>query len=160
MFINPYSLKVVHNYKKNMKIFLIASIISFTSLNIFTQDKYLSTISETQELSKEVVSLFTENKISESFEQLSPYWPLPENEINSLEEKTIKYINILEQRYGKSIDALKVKNETISDIASRETYLIRFEYSAIRLIFTFYRNDKGWIINAFKWDDSFSEEFK
>ncbi len=143
-----------------MKTLLIASIISFSSLSLFAQDKYLTNISETQELSKEVVLLFSENKISESFEQLSPYWPLPENEISSLEEKTIKYINILGQRYGKSIGVLKIKNETISDIASRETYLIRFEYSAIRLILTFYKNDKGWIINAFKWDDSFTEEFK
>ena len=115
---------------------------------------------ETQELSKKVVALFNENKISESFGELAPYWPLPQNEFESLESKTIKYLNLIEDRFGKSVGTLKVNNETISDIAIRETYLIRFENTAIRLIFTYYKNDKGWIVNAFKWDDSFTEEFK
>jgi hypothetical protein len=85
---------------------------------------------------------------------------IAEDELESIEEKTIKYLNIIEQRFGKSIGTLKVKNETISDIAIRETYFIRFENTAIRLIFTYYKNDNGWIVNAFKWDDSFTEEFK
>jgi len=95
-----------------------------------------------------------------SFEQLALYWPLPQNELDAMEEKTMKYLNIVEQRIGKSIGTLKVRNEKISEIALRETYLIRYEYTAIRLVFTYYKNDKGWIVNAFKWDDLFTEEFK
>jgi len=145
---------------RNIKKILLTSILSLISLGLFAQNKYLKNVTETQELSKKIVSYFIENKISESFEQLTPYWPLPQNEIESLEEKTIKYLNIIEQRFGKSIGSLKVKNETISDVAIRETYLIRYENTAIRLIFTYYKNNNGWIVNAFKWDDSFSEEFK
>ncbi|MCB0465589.1 MAG: hypothetical protein KDC78_07940, partial [Aequorivita sp.] len=110
--------------------------------------------------SKKVVSLFKENKISQSFEELTPYWPMPQNEIESIEGQTIKYLNLIEQRFGKPIGDLKVKNETISDFVIRETYIIRYTNSAIRLIFTYYKNEEGWIINAFKWDDSFTEEFK
>jgi hypothetical protein len=77
-----------------------------------------------------------------------------------LKLKTIKYLNLIEERFGAPIGSLKVKNETISDVATRETYLIRYENTAIRLIFTYYKNDKGWIVNAFKWDDSFGEEFE
>lgn len=143
-----------------MKRTIIVIILSLVSLNLFAQDSYLKDINEVQELSKKIVNLFDENKISESFDQLSSYWPMPENELNVIEEKTIKYMNIVEQRYGKSIGTLKVKNETISDIAIRETYIIRYEKAAIRIIFTYYKNNNGWIINAFKWDDSFEEEFK
>ena len=125
-----------------------------------TQTNYLKNEKETQELSQKVVSLFEKNKISESFEQLTLYWPLPKNEIESLEEKTMKYMNIIEERLGKPIGILKVKNETISDIALRETYLIRYEYTAIRIIFTYYKNNNGWLVNSFKWDDSFNEEFE
>ena len=123
------------------------------------QEKFLKNDTETQELSKKIVLLFSENKISQAFKQLTPYWPMPENEIESLEEKTLKYLNLIEERFGKAIGTLKVKNETISDIAIRETYLIRYENTAIRVIFTYYRNENGWIVNAFKWDDSFTEEF-
>lgn len=143
-----------------MKKTLFAITLSITSLGLFAQDNYLKNESETQELSKKVVSLFGDNNISESFDELTPYWPLPQNEIESLEEKTIKYLNLIQQRFGESIGTIKVKNETISDIAIRETYLVRYANSAIRLIFTYYKNDNGWIVNAFKWDDSFTEEFK
>lgn len=139
---------------------LFAITLSITSLGLFAQDNYLKNENETQELSKKVVSLFGDNNISESFDELTPYWPLPQNEIESLEEKTIKYLNLIQQRFGESIGTIKVKNETISDIAIRETYLVRYANSAIRLIFTYYKNDNGWIVNAFKWDDSFTEEFK
>ena len=143
-----------------MKKTFITLILSFLSLSIFAQDKYLKNEKETQELSRKVVSLFSDNKISESFDQLIPYWPIPQTEIESVEAKTIKYLNLIKQRFGKSIGTFKVKNETISDFAIRETYLIRYENTAIRLIFTYYKNNNGWIVNAFKWDDSFSKEFK
>lgn len=134
--------------------------LSLVSLNLFAQDEYLKDINETQELSQKVVELFVQNKITESFALLSHFWPMPENELESLEEKTIKYLNLIDQRFGKSIGILKVKNETISDFAIRETYIIRYEYSAIRVKFTYYKNNNGWIVNAFKWDDSYEEEFK
>lgn len=143
-----------------MKKTLTLLIVTLLSLTSIAQDKILKSEAETQELSKKVVLLFSQNKISESFKQLKPYWPLPENELESMEEKTLKYLNLIEERFGKSIGTLKVKNETISDIAIRETYLIRYENTAIRVIFTYYRNENGWIVNAFKWDDSFTEEFK
>lgn len=143
-----------------MKQMLVITILTFISLNLSAQGKYLKDVSETQELSKKVLKLFSDNKISESFKELSFYWPLPQNEIDALEEKTIKYLNLINERFGKSIGTVKVKNETIADIATRETYLIRFENTAIRVIFTYYKNDNGWIVNAFKWDYSFTEEFE
>ena len=124
------------------------------------QDKYLNNIQETQELSKNIATLFKENQVSTAFGRLTPYWPMPQNELNAIEEKTIKYLNLLENRFGTAIGADKIKNETISNIALRETYLVRYSKSAIRLKFTYYKNDYGWIVNAFKWDDAFDEEFE
>ena len=143
-----------------MKKTIIAISLSFISFGLFAQKKYMKDINETKELSKNIVSLFNDNKISESFDQLTLYWSIPQNEIESIEEKSIKYLNIIGQRFGKSLGIIKIKNETISDIAIRETYLIRYDNHAIRLIFTYYKNNNGWVVNAFKWDDSFSKEFK
>lgn len=142
-----------------MKKTAITIILAFISFYSFAQVKYLKDVEDTQQLSNKIVELFQENKISKSFEELTPYWPMPQNELDALEEKTIKYINIIEQRYGQSIGKIKVRNEKISKIAIRETYLIQYEYMAIRVIITYYKNDNGWIINAFKWDDSFEKEF-
>ncbi|MEQ8358488.1 MAG: hypothetical protein RH860_03305 [Cytophagales bacterium] len=143
-----------------MKKLIIAVALSFTSWGLFAQDEYLKDQIEAKDLSKKVTELFNENKISKSFKELTRYWPLPQNEIESIEEKTIKYLNLIDERFGKAIGIVKVNNETINDIALRETYLIRYENTAIRLIFTYYKNNNGWIVNSFKWDDSFKEEFK
>lgn len=143
-----------------MKKKFIIMIISLVNLNLCAQEKYLKDVHETQQLSQQIVELFSKNKISQSFNQLALYWPLPESEIEQIKDKTIKYLNIVEQRFGKSIGILKVKNEAISDFAIQETYLVRYDITAIRLIFTFYRGNNGWILNGFKWDDAFTEEFR
>jgi hypothetical protein len=124
------------------------------------QTKYLKSEESVKELSKKVAGLFKEDKISAAFDELKGYWPLPENEVEGIQEKTIKYINLIGERFGNTIGVLKVKEEKIGEIAIRETYLVRYQYSAIRLIFTYYKNENGWIVNAFKWDDSYTEEFK
>lgn len=124
------------------------------------QKKYLKNTDEMNFLSKNVTTLFKDNKVSEAFVELKPYWPVSESEIESLESKTIKYIDIIEERFGKPLKIEEIRNESISDFAKRKTFLIQYPISAIRLIFTFFRSTDGWVINAFKWDDSFEEEFK
>jgi len=67
---------------------------------------------------------------------------------------------MLKLRFGNPIGYAKIKEEHILDLVIRETYLIRYDYTAIRLKFTYYKNNNGWIINSFKWDDSFDEELE
>ncbi len=142
-----------------MKKTALISIVFLFTISISAQSKTLKNQIETQKLSKKVADLFNDNKIPESFQILEQYWPLPKNEMDALQEKTIKYMNILETRFGKRLGVLKIKDENISDIALRETYIMRYAYSAIRIVFTYYRSENGWFVNSFKWDDSFTEEF-
>lgn len=143
-----------------MKKTLFITLLFLINMSIFAQKQTIKDLNTAKEISKKVSSLFVENKIEEAFSLLSPYWPLPQNEIDGVQNKTIKYLNMFQNRFGKPIGSVKVKEQHILDIIIRETYLIRFEFTAIRLQFTYYKNDKGWIVNAFKWDDTFSEEFK
>lgn len=147
----------MRNFTHRMLVFFC---LLFGITNLLAQDKYLNSVQETQELSRNIAMLFKENQVATAFGTLTPYWPMPQNEIDAIEEKTIKYLNMLEARFGEPIGADKIKNETISTIALRETYLVRYTKSAIRLKFTYYKNEEGWIVNAFKWDDAFDEEFE
>lgn len=143
-----------------MKKLLIVAFLLCMSLQVTAQKKYMKNIAETEAVSKNVMELFTKGDISEAFDLITPYWPLPYNEMEALEEKTLKYVNIIEQRFGKSLGFLRVKRETIKDIAIRETYIIRHKFHAMRVIFTYYKSDEGWLVNSFKWDDSYTDEFK
>lgn len=135
-------------------------LILFSFVSIKAQNLILKDIKATEELSQKASTLFYELKISEAFEELSPYWPLPANEIDEIIIKTIRYLNILEDRFGQRIGIVKLKQETIADFAIRETYIMKYKYNGIRFIYTYYKNDEGWILNGFKWDDEFSKEFK
>lgn len=120
----------------------------------------MTTVAETEAVSLKVVELFKQKKYSKAIAELSPYWPLPEDELTSLSDQTVKSMGVATERYGKMVAASKIKSETISDFAVRETYIVQYEFHALRLIFTYYKNSSGWIVNAFKWDDKFMDEFK
>lgn len=144
---------------KNSIITIIFSlfIISFS----FGQDKkILKDVAATTKLSEEVSKLFQNNKHAEAFDLLSTYWPIPQNEIDGLEDKTIKYMNLLSERFGKIQKYVKVSSENIEGVTTQDVYFVCYDRSAIRLIFTYYHTSSGWMLNRFKWDDSFTEEFK
>ncbi|KAF2331536.1 hypothetical protein [Flavobacterium nitrogenifigens] len=142
-----------------IKMTFSAIIILFT-LQSSAQSEYLKDVENAKLISKEVAQLFKENKINEAFIKIKTYWPLPENEIDNLESKTIQSLNLVAERFGKSEQIVKVSEQNIKETAFRETYLVKYETTALRLIFTYYKNNNGWVINGFKWDDSFTEEFK
>ena len=143
-----------------MKIYTITLLFLVFGFTGLAQEKYLENEVETQNLSKEVAQLFYDDYITVAFKKLAPYWPLPADEIESIEEKTIRYLNLLDERFGEKQSVNKLRVEKISDFAIRETYIIKYEYSAIRLQFAYYKNNQGWLVNSFKWDDKFSEEFE
>ncbi len=143
-----------------MKKVLILAVLCLVHVSLFAQKKVLKDVAATQELSKKVASLFKENKIPEVFAELTPYWPMPQNELDAVEQKTLTQLEIVKERFGSSFGFIKIKNETISDFVIRETYLVKYEHAAIRLMITYYKNEKGWIVNGFKWDDSFTLELK
>ncbi len=85
---------------------------------------------------------------------------MPENELAVLEQQTAQGFNMLKPRFGNVEDVVKVKDEMVKDFGIRETYYIKYQNSVIRLIYTYYKSNGGWIINGFTWDSKFSEEFK
>jgi len=124
------------------------------------QDKTLKDQDALKDLSKKATELFAHGEIVKAIEALRPYWPLPKNEIDNVEEKSLTAMNLVTERFGKFIGTLKIKEQKIADIAFKEKYLIRLNNTAIRLTFIYYKSNDGWIVNSFKWDDNFIEEFE
>jgi len=139
-------------------IIITALLVTFSGIK--AQSKFLNTIPDVKDVSLKTTLFFKDKKIEEAFTFLRTYWPIPDNEIDEVQTKSIKSLNMVEERFGKTQGILKVKEETIKDIAIRETYLVQFEKTAIRLKFTYYKTPKGWIVNSFSWDDDFDKEFK
>jgi len=123
------------------------------------QEKYLKDEDDIEVFSKKITLLFSKNKPLEAFSELSLYWPLAETEVELLKEKTVKSINAVEDRFGKEKGIVKISTKKIGDVAIRVTYFVKYNILALRYIYTYFHSEEGWILNAFKWDDDFEEEF-
>ena len=139
---------------------LITLFVVFGLTDFYSQNTLLKDTEAAKVVSRNVSQDFRDNKIEKAFNTLSQHWPLPVNEINNLKTQTIQSVNLISERYGKAESIVKVSEQNIKDAGFRETYLVKFEYTAIRLIFTYYKNSKGWLVNGFVWDSEFDEEFK
>lgn len=144
---------------KSIKTLLTLVLLAITVHLAEAQNAFLKNVKETEELSKNCTALFSDWKIDEMMSEIIKYTPVAEEEMKKLGEKTKGFQDMLQESYGEVIGYEKIKNETINDFAIRETYVIRLEYHALRVVYTFYKNDKGWALNSFNWDDEWKEEF-
>lgn len=146
-----------------MNKFLFFSILFLCIFRINAQSisyNTLKTKEDCKKLSATVANLFYEDSIVKAVTKMRDYWPIEEDEIEAFQEKSLKSLNIIENLYGYRISVIKVKEEMLENFALRETYILRYEKSAIKLTFKYFDTTHGWILNAFKWDDEYSSEFK
>jgi hypothetical protein len=139
---------------------LILCIYFTISLSAVSQVKYMQSETEVKAFSKKIADLFTSEDFSDAFSALKEYWPVSADEITDMRKKTEVTLSGIKSSFGDIVASAKTSDQRILDFAFRETYIIRYEYSAIRLKLTYFKNSNGWAVNSFRWDDSFAEEFK
>ena len=105
------------------------------TINMQANSKTLKSVEEARKLSQRISELFYKDSISPAFIEMKVYWPLEEDVIDELKDKTIKSLNIVDNIYGYKIGPVKISEETILDFVFRETYILRYEKSALKLIF-------------------------
>ena len=66
---------------------------------------------------------------------------------------------MVSERFGNIIGTNFIKDKAVKEHILRKIYVIKFEKHMIRVLFTYYNNGNGWILNGFKWDDQFEELF-
>ena len=87
------------------------------------------------------------------FNQMTPYWPLPEGEISDLIVKTFEQRKVVLERFGKTVGIVPIDERMVAETIFRITYVEKFERHIIRWVFTFYRPGDGWMVNSVLWDD-------
>lgn len=142
-----------------MKKITIAFVLTLLTHLLSAQD-YFKNEESLKDNSEQIMELLEKEKFIEAFSMLKEHWPLPENEIEQLESTTIKQFNLVADRFGKIIGHEFIKDERIKNFLLRRYYVLRFEKHAIRVLFTYYKNRNGWMLNSFKWDDQMDELFE
>ncbi|MCC6726626.1 MAG: hypothetical protein IT258_19145 [Saprospiraceae bacterium] len=107
-----------------------------------------------------MANLFEPLGISAAFDMLENSWFISELELMHMKNETVKQFAMVEDRYGKPLKAVIVKEEEVMPILYRLTVVKRYENHGLRLVFTFYYGkDDKWCLNGFKWDDSITSLF-
>jgi len=138
---------------------LFAILFALCVIPLANAQNLLSSKEDLTKHSDKVMMFLKNSEFQNAFAELQKYWPLPENELTQLESQTVKQFNLVADRFGRIIGTDFIKDKTIKDFAVRKIYVIRFEKHMIRVLFTYYKNQNGWILNGFKWDDKFDELF-
>jgi len=138
----------------------IFTILFFISIFSFSQANTLANLNEVKAKSESWSTLFLQGNYAEMFDQMKPFWPIPESKIEDMKTKTIQFKDAIRQNYGEPKDIVQIGSENLQNVAYREVYFLRHERSALRAVFTYYNNGNGWTLSSFEWDDSFSKEFE
>jgi hypothetical protein len=135
-----------------MKKIFLALLISVCSLNAFAA-KTLPDVAATKAFTDGVVALIAKGNLESSYTLLGGYWALPEAEFKKMVSDSQQQRIPMAQRYGKVIGAEYLKSETVGQSFVRHIYLEKLDTHAVRWIFTFYKPNDVWILNAVLWDD-------
>ena len=130
---------------------------------VWVQPAHAQTIASTDEvraLTQRAMERVVAGNVDELFDMLSPYWPIPENEITGLRLQTLKQRNLVRQRFGANDGIARVDERLVADSILRITYIEKFERHIIRWVFTFYKPEDRWVVNGVNWDDDIDALFQ
>lgn len=148
----------MHSFNYAMKM-LFTVMTTVLTIQAACAQNYFKSKDEVATYAENITTLFKEQDFSKAFTELRKYWPISEEEIRQMESQTKEQFEIVSERFGAIVGTDFVKEKLAKDFAIKRIHVIKFEKHIIRLDFTFYKSDKGWLLNAFRWDDQMGELF-
>lgn len=118
-----------------------------------------ATLSDARKVTDRAVTLFQQEQFAEAYGSLKAYWPLPAVEIDNMANQTTTQWPVVRQRFGASIGTEFVSQVEGGASLARFVYLQKFQNHAIRWVFTFYKPNDRWVINAVSFDDQLQKLF-
>jgi hypothetical protein len=114
---------------------------------------------EAKELAEKVLARVVVGELDGVVTVLKPYWPFPDDELETLVAQTAQQRRLLANRLGKSLGFILVRREVAADTFLRLVYVERCENTGLRWLFTFYKVKDVWKFNGFAWDEEIAQLF-
>jgi len=114
---------------------------------------------EAKELAEKVLARVVVGELDGVVTVLKPYWPFPDDELETLVAQTAQQRRLLANRLRKSLGFTLVRREVAADTFLRLVYVERCENTGLRWLFTFYKVKDVWKFNGFAWDEEIAQLF-
>ena len=131
-----------------------------TISSLSAQTKSFKSAKDAHTFAEGMVKQIIAGQTKEAFESIKPYWPLDAFTIDGLAETTSEQVPMLTETFGKITGYEFVGSETLGNSGHLETFLIKYQQSALRFYIVFYNSGDGWIVNSLSWDDKWDILFK
>ena len=142
---------------KKLQLLVIAL---FALSSVSAQTASFKSTKEAHAFAENMVKQIIAGQSIAAFEAIKPYWPLDASTIDGLAKTTSEQIPMLEETFGKVTGYEFAGSETLGTSGHLETFLIKYEQSALRFYVVFYNGGNGWIVNSLSWDDNWDFLFK
>lgn len=139
-------------YKK-----IAALIFSLSSLCAMSAE--LKNTSDLKPFAESIMKKVAENDIQSAFKLMQPYAVISDAELQSAAMNSKAQREQYGARYGKSFSYEFISQQTIGESLIALVYIEKTEKHALPWTFYFYKNQKGWVLNSFYWNDKLPSLF-
>jgi len=107
-----------------------------------------------KDLSDKIMTKVNAGDLAAAFDLMKPYAAVSATEIDSAALQSKAAMDQFGSRYGSSIGIEFIDSKKSGDSLLRIRYLQKCVKGPLTWVFYFYKNNDGWLLDTFKWDDS------
>ena len=119
----------------------------------------LSTPAEVRKFTDAVMGLVGAGKYDDAWKKLKPSTIIPAAEFDAFVAQFASQIPSILPRYGKAGGFEYLRDQQVGTALLRFQYIAKYERSAMRWHFIFYRTPNGWVLSDFKFDGNLNALF-
>ena len=135
-----------------MKYLLILLFALFTEI---VKAETLPTFTAAKEITDKAMTMIAGNDLEGGLKLLKPYLVIPAAEFDVMLGQATMQQPVISQRFGNSVGKEFIREDMVGDSLVRFIFTQKFEKTAIRWLFFYYKSPSGWVLNTFAYDDSF-----
>jgi hypothetical protein len=137
-------------------------VIAFCVACLWTQQgqaQALRSVDDLRNITHQAMGYVITGEFGAVFDTMAPHWPFSVSELDMLSMQTMTQRSTLGQRFGATMGIDLASEQIVGDSIMRITYIEKLEFHLIRWVFTFYKPDDVWLVNAIVWDDDIDALF-
>ena len=122
-------------------------------LSVSAQAAELKDADAAVNLSESIVKRSSGGDVRGALEMARPYVVIPQSEFDAMLGQLELQLPLMTGRFGKNIGYELIRNDEVGGSLKQVIYIQKFERLAMVWRFIYYKNDKGWVLNTFKFFD-------
>jgi len=116
-------------------------------------------LDEAQTLISKAIDTFSAGKMQEGMDMVKPYWNESPDKIDNLVVQAKSQWDMISSNYGQKIGMELISAQPAGTSLTKMTWLAKYEKYGLRFTVMLYRNNQGWSIVNFTYDDQLSNLF-